>query len=808
MAVDSTPAASTENPQPEVVRLIPLGANKHPEIVAEGAQECKVNYFRGNDSSKWKTNIPTYQSIVYKDVYKDIDMKFYGNNRQMEYDIIVKPGASPSRVQLAYEGVKDVQVNDNGELEITINSPLKRGDNSYCPPLAGMKGVDGENTSDEGPLGFSLESSKIIQKKPYVYQVIDGKKVEREGRFVIRDRRPSPVKGTRYTGKNNGHGQRCIYGFQVASYDKRYPLVIDPTIVYSTYLGGSGLDRTYNDSIAVDQNGNAYITGWTYSSDFPLQSAYDTSLGGDSDAFVSKIDASGTNLSYSTFLGGSSDEESIDIAVDSDGNIYVTGLTYSADFPTTINAIDESLNGYADAFVTKIDASGTVLSYSTFLGGSGLDEGQGITLDSIGNAYVAGYTESSDFPTKNAFDASYHYQGDAFVAKINSSGTSLLYSTYLGGDDWDVAKGLAVDATGNAYVVGFTGSSDFPTANAMYSSFGGYYDAFVTKIGTSGANLLYSTYLGGNSEDRAESMSLDDAGNVYVTGWTRSSNFPTKNPIKGKRDGAIDAFVTKIDSMGTSLLYSTYLGGSDSDHGMSIAIDVVGNAYVAGYTESSDFPTVSAIYGTNTGGEDAFVTKIDASGTSLLYSTFLGGSNDDFGYGIAVDVAGNAYVTGFTGSSDFPTVNAIDESYNGDLYDVFVTKMAEPLPAPTPSPSPEPSPTGTPTAITLLSFNAKAGENGKVALIWKTATEIDNAGFNIYRARKKDGNYKKVNDLLISANGNATTGADYSYTDTPPAKGKYFYKLEDVDYNGVGTMHGHAKAKVKAQHRAKGKKGK
>ncbi len=277
-----------ENSQPEIVRLIPLGANKHPEIVAEGVQECKVNYFVGNDPAKWKTHIPTYQSIVYKDVYRGIDMKFYGNNRQMEYDIIVKPGASPSRVQLAYEGVADVRVNDNGEMEIITNSSLKRG-----------SGRVSEYTEKAG----ETEAPTIIQKRPYVYQVIDGKKVEREGRFVIRDRRPSSVKGTNATDTSNGWGQRCIYGFQVASYDKRYPLVIDPTIVYSTYLGGSSADLGY--AIAVDSAGNAYVTGYTYSTDFPTENAFDTSFnGGGKDVFATKIVASGTSLSYSTYLGG------------------------------------------------------------------------------------------------------------------------------------------------------------------------------------------------------------------------------------------------------------------------------------------------------------------------------------------------------------------------------------------------------------------------------------------------------------------------------------------------------------------------
>ncbi|OQD46986.1 hypothetical protein BIY37_00285, partial [Candidatus Brocadia sapporoensis] len=644
-----------------------------------------------------------------------------------------------------------------------------------------------------------------------------------------------------------------IYGFTVASYDKRYPLVIDPTLVYSTYLGGSdddsGLSSRFGGTdIAVDGDGNAYVTGSTKSLDFPTKIAVYGTYTGKYDAFVTKIGTSGTSLLYSTYLGGSEDDYGLRIAVDNAGNAYVTGWTQSSDFPTA-NAMYGTNTGWTDAFVTKIAASGTSLSYSTYLGGSNFDWGSGIAVDGAGNAYVTGSTYSSNFPTKTPIYVSNKGDEDVFVTKIGTSGTSLSYSTYLGGNARDESRGMAVDSAGNVYVTGFTWSSDFPTEIPIYGTYTGSYDAFVTKIGTSGTSLSYSTYLGGNARDESRGMAVDSAGNVYVTGFTWSSDFPTEIPIYGTYTGSYDAFVTKIGTSGTSLSYSTYLGGSDADEGYSIAVDSAGNAYVTGYTKSSDFPTEMPIYGTYTGTSDAFVTKIAASGTSLSYSTFLGGIGDEAGESIAVDSAGNAYVTGYTGSSNFPTekpiygtntgswdafvtkistlgtslsystylggsysdhgtgiavdsvgnayvkgetyssdfptiINAFDESYNGSS-DVFVTKIGD----------------STPTVVELVSFSANGNTDGKVTLHWQTATEIDNAGFNLYRAKRKDGPYKKINTTLIPAQGNATTGASYSYEDTPPAKGAYHYKLEDVDTNSVSTMHGPKKVKVKIKNR-------
>ncbi|GAN32218.1 SBBP repeat-containing protein [Candidatus Brocadia sinica] len=622
----------------EVVRLIPLGARNNPEITAEELLEGKVNYLIGNDPGKWKTKIRTHKAIVYKDIYKGIDMKFYGNNRQFEYDIIVNPGANPSRIQLSYKGIEDVKITEEGNMEI------------------------------------GLKEGKLIQKKPYVYQEIQGKKVEVDGRFVIRGHRSFSGKVSDNMDARNGQGQCHIYGFQVASYDKRYPLIIDPILIYSTYLGGSRPDYAYG--IAVDSAGNAYVTGRTWSPDFPV-----------------------------------------------------------------VNAIDKSRNKSEDVFITKLNAEGTGIVYSTYLGGNDRDYGYGIAVDSAGNAYVAGRTISSDFPVVHAIDDSGNGEYDAFVTKLNAEGTSIVYSTYLGGSDRDHVYGIAVDSARNAYIAGWTISSDFPVVHA-----------------------------------------IDDSGN-----------------------GECDGFITKLNAEGTSIVYSTYLGGSSSDYANGIAVDSGGNAYITGWTWSPDFPVAHAIDDSGNGKYDAFVTKLNAEGTSIVYSTYLGGSSSDYANGIAVDSGGNAYITGWTWSLDFPVEHAIDDSGNG-VADTFITKLFSesvsitptPTPAPSPDPTVTPTTTGTPTAITLAYFNAKAGKDGRVTLMWETATEVGNAGFNLYRSKDEDGDYVKINkDGIIPARGDAVSGASYSLVDTP-GKGTFYYKLEDVDEIGVSAMYGPEKVRVRS----------
>jgi hypothetical protein len=451
-------------------------------------------------------------------------------------------------------------------------------------------------------------------------------------------------------------------------------------LVYSTYLGGVGEDISY--SIAIDSSGNAYITGWTSSSNYPTTlGAFDSSRSGARDAFVTKLNPSGTALVYSTYLGGGNVDEGYAIAVDSSGNAYITGVTSSTNFPTTSGAFDTSFNGYSDFFVTKLNASGTALIYSTYLGGGNYEYGNGIAVDGLGNAYITGMTQSSNFPTTSgALDNSFNGGEDCFVTKLNASGTALVYSTYLGGEDYDNGYGITLDGSGNAYITGYTYSYYFPTTSSAFdTSYNGYYDAFVTKLNPSGSALVYSTYLGGAEEDEyGHSIAVDASGNAYIAGETESGDFPTTTgAFDTSFNGYYDAFVTKLNPGGTALVYSTYLGGGDSDFGYGIALDSSGNAYITGETGSTDFPTTPSAYDTiKNSSYDIFISKLYAEGTALVYSTYLGGESLDKGYGIVLDSSENIYITGETYSFDFPnTSNAFDTSYNASN-DGFVTKFS------------------------------------------------------------------------------------------------------------------------------------
>ena len=613
----------------ENIRVRYISSNKNVKVEGLEENKAEISYFRGNDPGKWVRGVRTFRKVLYKELYPQIDLIVYGSGGGIKHEYWVSAGGEVEKIKLRYEGIKQLRVNERGQLEIETGEGVLRED------------------------------------APFSYQIIDGERVKVETRYVI--------------DKDN------TLRYKVGKYRKDKELIIDPTLIYSTYLGGSIWEQ--GREIAIDGSGNAYVTGITYSSDFPTTpGAYDTSYNGGSwDAFITKLNSAGTDLLYSTYLGGSNDDYGSGIAVDGNGNAYITGMTESGDFPTTPNAYDTTYNGYADAFITKIDSTGTNLIYSTCLGGSNSNDwGFEIAIDGSGNAYITGYTYSSDFPTTpGAYDTSYNGgYGDAFIAKINSTGTNLIYSTYIGGNDSDWGLGLAIDENGAVYVTGWAGSSDFPTTLGAYdTSHNGDNDVFITKIDSTGTGLIYSTYLGGNGDDAGYGIAIDGSGNAYITGYTYSSDFPT---IPGAYDtshnGNSDAFITKINPTGTNLIYSTYLGGSDSEsiYGdyPDIVVDINSNAYITGKTMSSDFPITSGAYDTTYNGyADAFITKLNFEGTDLLYSTYLGGSGGDYGYGIAVDGDGDAYVAGMTDSGDFPTTpSAYDTSFNGGI-DVFITKI-------------------------------------------------------------------------------------------------------------------------------------
>jgi beta-glucanase (GH16 family) len=583
------------------------------------------NYFIGNDPSKWRTNVPQYARIQYEGVYPGIDQVWYGNQRRLEYDFVVAPGADPKQIRVAYEGVESLKVEADGDLVLRT------------------------------ALG------EVRQQKPRVYQEIGGKQVEVAAQYAI--------------------VARHRVSFELARYDRKRELRIDPVVlVYSTYLGGSGGD--YSKGIAVDAAGSAYVTGWTTSTNFPTQSPYQATLKGSQNAFVTKLTPAGNALVYSTYLGGSGNDAASGIAVDAAGSAYVTGWTTSTNFPTQspFQATNKGVRQQGTAFVTKLTPAGNALVYSTYLGGSGTngDGGTGIAVDAAGSAYITGSTTSTNFPTQSPYQGTYGGGDfDAFVTKLTPTGNALTYSTYLGGSGQDQGSGIAVDGAGSAYVTGYTDSSNFPTQSPYQATKQGVVNAFVTKLTPTGNALAYSTYLGGSAEDYGYAIAVDAAGSAYVTGETGSSNFPTQSPYQATFQGGIDdAFVTKLTPAGNALAYSTYLGGSYFDQGYAIAVDGAGSAYVTGSTQSTNFPTQSPYQAAFQGGDRAaFVTKLMPAGNALAYSTYLGGSYSDEGYGIAMDASGSANVTGWTASTNFPTQSPYQATLQGGV-DAFVTKLS------------------------------------------------------------------------------------------------------------------------------------
>jgi hypothetical protein len=462
-------------------------------------------------------------------------------------------------------------------------------------------------------------------------------------------------------------------GFLLGVYDHGYALTIDPEFDYSTYLGGSSGDS--GTGIAVDGQGNAYVSGMTESVNFPNAGQVQGELLGSQDAFVSKIRADGTGLVYSTYLGGSGIEDIWAVAVDAQGSAYLSGYTYSTDFPVA-NAFQPNSRGGVDAFLAKLDPSGSSLAYSTYLGGAGRDESWGVAVDAQGRAYVTGMTSSADFPMANPYQSSMRGSTDVFVTRLVASGSALSYSTYAGGSSYEGALGIAIDATGSAYVTGNTVSSDFPIANPYQSTLHGGQDVFVTKLSPSGGALAYSTYIGGSGDDTGWAIAVDAAGSAYATGYTRSSNYPMVNAFQASPHGGTEGYVSKLSASGSSLAYSTYLGGDGGyDAGYGIGVDSWGDAYVTGLTQSTNFPTVNAEQSAHQGGDDAFVTRVNSAGTQLVYSTYLGGSGNEYGYGLVVSASGDVYLTGQTNSTNFPVHNALQAANAGTL-DAFVVKIS------------------------------------------------------------------------------------------------------------------------------------
>lgn len=626
-----------------------VGSNPSTRLSGAELLTGKVNYFLGNDPSKWLTNIPIYSRITYADLYPGIDLTYVGEGSDLKGTYLVALGADPNHILWRYEGAKKVHLDAAGNLQLTL--------------------VNAANMD-----------ITLTEQAPVAWQVINGQKV---------------IVGARYLIKETG-----TIGFALDKYDHSEPLTIDPTLEFSTYFGGNGLRPEYGSGIALDSTGNVYVTGVTESRNFatknPIQGIFG---GGEIDAFVLKLSTDGSTILFSTYLGGRGNEYGQpSIAVDAEGNALVAGSTNSSDFPVKNAYQPKPASNFGDAFVTKLSPDGSSLIYSTYLGGANFETVSGIAVDRESNVYVAGTTESLNFPvTSGSYETNFgNGLQKLFVTKMNSSGSALVYSTYFGSGSREEQLGdIAIDDAGNVYITGQTASTAFPLANAyqsVHKAVGNDFGlkartAFVSKLNTAGSALVYSTYLGGTGVDGGASIAVDSGGNAYVVGRTISPDFPTTSPYQPRIGGQRDGFVTKLSASGSTLIYSTYLGGSGYDDMSDIAVDSAGNAFLTGGTDSANFPIANAYQQELRGPRDAFVSKLTPSGNTLIYSTYIGGTGADGGGGIAVVETGNAYVTGGTAPSDFPLVNALQKTYGGGNGDAFVLKFYSP-PAGEPSPTP------------------------------------------------------------------------------------------------------------------------
>ncbi len=638
-------SASQSADRNATVRFTLLGAASSPTVVGEGPQPGRVNYFFGNDPAKWHTNVPTYARVRYRNVYPGIDLVYYGNHRQLEYDFEVQPGSDPRRIQFEIQGASQIELDPEGNLVLKVGT---------------------------GELRFQC---------PIVYQQFNGQRTAVAGSYVL---------------THSTH-----VAFQVARYDSSIPLVIDPVLAYATYLGGSGTDQS--TGIAVDSSGSVYLAGYTDSIDFPLATL--GSLANNANhAFVAKLDPAGANLIYADYIGGNSQDYAIALVLDSANEVYVTGSTSSNNFPI-VKAYQSQQPGPYAGFLTKISADGSSLLYSTYLGGNTFDQPSCISIDGLGQVYVAGYTMSQNFPVANAYQATvqpnqggiYGYYG--FLTKFSTDGSSLVYSTYLAGNSdvaqvcadgtcwpvpYSVVSAVAVDASGNAYVDGTTNTYNFPvTPGAFLTSNNTQQDAtvgFVSKFNSAGG-IDYSTYFYGSSGNPigVGAIAVDSSGSAYVAGTADSDGtFPVTatslcDPaVYGSACGY--AFVTKFDPAGATLLYSTFLGPNNYASPQALAIDARANAYVLGTTSGPLSQTNQAIE-TYTSNEDLLLVEIDPTATTLLFSTYLGGSGNDSAAGMALDAAGSIYITGTTNSTDFPVTPRAFQGLLGGNIDAFVVKI-------------------------------------------------------------------------------------------------------------------------------------
>lgn len=634
--VDPSPSPSSDSLLPQadvplssaVLHLVFEGANPTPDLAGARRLPGIVNYILGSDPSRWRTNLPTYAGLVYRELYPGVDLRYDGLQGRSEGLLkgtyLLAPGADPTQIRWRYEGADDVRLDaESGDLLVTL----------------------------EG------ETATLTERAPVAWQEIDGRR--------------APV-GVRYALSPDGG-----IGFVLGDYDLARPLTIDPTIQFSTYLGGANFDFGYD--IAVDRYGDAYITGRTWSTDYPVGQPLWDELNGSEDAFVTKIDSQGKFLIYSTYYGGSGADSAVEIAVNGEGEAAIVGTTTSNDLPRANPlAGEESFGGGRDVFVAQLNAAGNALLFGTYLGSPGEEYGQGIALDDANAAYVTGTTFSGFFPH---VDSLYPHQGgaDAFVTKIDLAKHTIVYSTFLGGSLNDTGLAIAVDSTGQAYLAGDTNSADFPAAIIQDSPSAEVY-AYACKLEYDETayeiSQVYGARFGGSADNSGTGIAVDGQGRAYVAGITDATDFPTQHPMQAENAGGHDAFVAQLNPAGDALLYSSYLGGSGFETQVGIAVDLEESIYLVGTTASGNFPIHGTGVDNTLGGQfDLFAAKLKADGNPPEFSTYIGGSGiEESKGGAVVYYAGAFYVVGTTTSNDLPIVNPLDNAIGGGA-DVFVVKL-------------------------------------------------------------------------------------------------------------------------------------
>ncbi|MCX7717120.1 MAG: SBBP repeat-containing protein [Candidatus Sumerlaeaceae bacterium] len=576
-----------------------------------------AHYYYGRDAGTWHTHVPRYARVEARGLYPGIDLAVYGNPLELEFDLVVAPGADPHAAALEVTG---------GECRL----------------------------QPDGSLSIATAAGALILHAPVAYQIADGGQRRIPAEFVL--------------------AEASRVSFRVGEYDKTLPLVIDPVLSYSTYIGGSGTDEVH--AIAVDASGRVYVTGSTTGS-FPTKTgSYDVSFNGVSDVFITKLNPTAGSgsaaLVFSTYLGGSGEDEGNGIVVDSSGRPVVCGVTASNNFPSTKLFGPQ---GGRDAFIVRLNSTGSAISYAVIAGGTANDFASGIALDASGNAYITGLTGSSNFPVSGSLQP-YRGAGDAYVLKYRPTSNDLGYSTFVGGTLFDEGIAIAVDADGGAIITGDTDSTNFPLQEAFQTVLGGTTDAFLTRVRSDASRLSYSTFLGGTGFDIGYAVAVDAGFNPVVTGETRSSNFPLEKEYDSTYAGGPgDAFVTRFGNGGDELLFSTYLGGSGVDRGLGVAYGRDGSVFVAGETNSDNFPTVSAYSNSRAGSFDPFLTRFASGGKTLIYSTYAGGTGDDKPFGLALDSFGRAWLGGAT-TGGFPTAGSPYQSTYGGNTDGFISLLA------------------------------------------------------------------------------------------------------------------------------------